>query len=170
MQHPEKSCDLRRICRNSSQNRTMTFILPSTSPLAPRLLKLASSTTSVLLDRPYGGPGSVEFGAYSSVVLLAGGEGISFVLATLEDLVRKMKAGQCQTKKVQVTWAVKSEGKHVCIVSCTLGELTTRVHSFTALDRRSTRRHRGRCSCQLARSQALHHWIVCSGIGKGRVC
>jgi predicted ferric reductase len=65
----------------------------------------------VIVDGPYGETGTNTLRAYDSVLLLAGGTGITFAAPLLEDLVHAMtlKDGPC--KRIEVFWAVKSYGE-----------------------------------------------------------
>lgn len=68
--------------------------------------KFPDITYEAFLDGPYGGlPRKLE--SFDTVLLIAGGSGITPVVAHLQDLVRKMKMGQALTKDVRVVWTVK---------------------------------------------------------------
>jgi hypothetical protein len=62
-------------------------------------------TLPVLVDGPYSGPGTAR--GFDSVLLVAGGTGISFALPILEDLV--VNAG-VHTQDVHFVWVVKDNG------------------------------------------------------------
>jgi hypothetical protein len=62
-------------------------------------------TLPVLVDGPYSGPGTAR--GFDSVLLVAGGTGISFALPILEDLV--VNAG-VRTQDVHFVWVVKDNG------------------------------------------------------------
>lgn len=68
---------------------------------------------SVLLDGPYGGP-SLDYGAYESVLLVAGGSGVTFTLGVLDDLVgRVVKLGRPngeRTRRITFAWYIRSFG------------------------------------------------------------
>ena len=60
----------------------------------------------VLLDGPYGGmPRKLE--SFDTVLLIAGGSGITPVIAHLQDLCRKIRKGKAVTQDVRVVWTVK---------------------------------------------------------------
>jgi NAD(P)H-flavin reductase len=63
------------------------------------------------LDGPYGETGVNKLRAYDSVLLLAGGTGITFIAPLLADLVHAMKLKDGPCKKVDVFWTVKSYGE-----------------------------------------------------------
>jgi len=65
----------------------------------------------VILDGPYGETGTNTLRSYDSVLLLAGGTGITFIAPILADLVRAMKQKDGPCKSVEMYWAVKSTGK-----------------------------------------------------------
>lgn len=62
----------------------------------------------VILDGPYGHGGKNTLRAYETVLLFAGGTGVTFVAPLLEDLTRAMhdKDGVCTN--VELVWAVKT--------------------------------------------------------------
>jgi predicted ferric reductase len=69
----------------------------------------------VLVDGPYGE--AVSFGSFDSVVLVAGGSGISFALPILHDILSTtQKSGSCS--RINLIWAARDSG-----TSCTSGLL-----------------------------------------------
>ena len=67
----------------------------------------------VMIDGPYGGS-SVDLGDYESVLLIAGGSGITFTLGMLDDIVaRCVKLGRPngeKTRRIEFAWCVRSYG------------------------------------------------------------
>ncbi|KAF8424206.1 ferric reductase like transmembrane component-domain-containing protein [Tirmania nivea] len=60
----------------------------------------------MLLDGPYGGmPRKLE--SFDTVLLIAGGSGITPVIAHLQDLCRKIRKGKAVTTDVRIVWTVK---------------------------------------------------------------
>lgn len=70
----------------------------------------------VMIDGPYGGC-SMDLGDHETVLLLAGGSGITFTLGLLDDLVgRCIKKGRSngeRTRKIEFAWCVRSFGMFV---------------------------------------------------------
>lgn len=68
---------------------------------------------TVLLDGPYGGA-TLDYGTYESVLLVAGGSGVTFTLGILDDLVgRIVKLGRPngeRTRRVTFAWYIQSFG------------------------------------------------------------
>lgn len=68
----------------------------------------------VMLDGPYGGS-SVDLGLHESVLLIAGGSGVTFTLGLLDDIVgRCVKLGRSQgerTRRIEFTWCIRSFGQ-----------------------------------------------------------
>jgi len=60
---------------------------------------------TVLVDGPYGWPPSVD--SFSSVVLLAGGSGVSFTLPLLLDIISSVRRGESPVGRVLFVWSVK---------------------------------------------------------------
>jgi len=65
--------------------------------------------TRVLIDGPYGGPPR-DPAAFNSVVLCAGGVGVTFTLPILKDLVQRIQdEGKIRCSHVVFIWTVRSE-------------------------------------------------------------
>lgn len=68
---------------------------------------------SVILDGPYGGA-TLDYGTYESVLLVAGGSGITFTLGILDDLIgRIVKLGRPhgeRTRRITFAWYIRSFG------------------------------------------------------------
>jgi len=68
----------------------------------------------VMIDGPYGGC-SLDLGEYESVLLVAGGAGVTFTLGLLDDLVgrivRHHRVRGERTRRVEFAWAIRSFGK-----------------------------------------------------------
>jgi len=62
----------------------------------------------VLVDGPYGRPPSVN--SFSSVVLLAGGSGVSFTLPLLLDIISAVGRHKSPVRRVLFVWSVKHRG------------------------------------------------------------
>lgn len=58
-----------------------------------------------------GGPGYTLYTAYSGVMLVAGGSGISYVMGVLQDILRKHAAGHSNLRVVEVVWCIADPGK-----------------------------------------------------------
>jgi predicted ferric reductase len=63
-------------------------------------------TYRAFLDGPYGGM-QRELASFDTVILFAGGSGITAIVSQLLDLIKKMRDERAVTKKVQVVWALK---------------------------------------------------------------
>ncbi len=59
---------------------------------------------------PPGGPLKTIFPAFSSVLIAAGGSGISFALAVSEGIIRDLKSGRAATRKLILMWTVRELG------------------------------------------------------------
>jgi hypothetical protein len=58
-----------------------------------------------------GGPGYTLYSAYSAVVLVAGGSGISYVMGVLDDMLQKHACGKSRVRVIEVIWSVGDPGK-----------------------------------------------------------
>jgi len=85
----------------------------------------------VVVEGPYGGPGHTIFSSFSAAVFVAGGSGITYALAALQDLVQKDLAGQSRVKVIELVWTVPDPSTLVPL----LPQLTALVHQsvFTPL-------------------------------------
>ncbi|KAI0031325.1 ferric reductase like transmembrane component-domain-containing protein [Vararia minispora EC-137] len=60
---------------------------------------------TVVVEGPYSGPHTL-FEAYSGVVLVAGGSGITYALSLLDDLLAKHAAGASHVRVLELVWSV----------------------------------------------------------------
>jgi len=71
----------------------------------------------VMIDGPYGGC-SVDLGDHETVLLFAGGSGITFTLGLLDDIVgrctRKGRSNGERTRRIEFAWCIRSFGKFSC--------------------------------------------------------
>jgi hypothetical protein len=63
-------------------------------------------TYRAFIDGPYGGM-QRELASFDTVILFAGGSGITAIVSQLLDLIKKMRDGRAVTKTVRVVWALK---------------------------------------------------------------
>ncbi len=69
------------------------------------------SSDECLLVLLEGGPGYTLYTAYSGVVLVAGGSGISYVTGVLYDILQKHASGKSNVRVIEVVWSVTDSGK-----------------------------------------------------------
>ncbi|KAL8659978.1 MAG: hypothetical protein Q9226_000141 [Calogaya cf. arnoldii] len=63
-------------------------------------------TYRAFIDGPYGGM-QRELASFDTVILFAGGSGITAIVSHLLDLIKKMRDSKAVTKQVHVVWALK---------------------------------------------------------------
>ena len=63
-------------------------------------------TYRAYLDGPYGGM-QRELAAFDTVILFAGGSGITAIVSQLLNLIKRMRDGKAVTRKIEVVWALK---------------------------------------------------------------
>ncbi|KAH8811417.1 ferric reductase like transmembrane component-domain-containing protein [Xylogone sp. PMI_703] len=101
-------------------------------------------TYRAYLDGPYGGM-QRELAAFETVILLAGGSGITAIVSQLLNLIKRMRDGKAVTKKVVVIWALKRleamdwfrEELRICRESAPLDTVTCQF--FVTAAKRQTR-------------------------------
>ncbi|WVN85368.1 uncharacterized protein L203_100513 [Cryptococcus depauperatus CBS 7841] len=68
-----------------------------------------NKSVTVILEGPWGGLGNTIVPSFSSVVLVAGGSGISHALTIAHDLVTRSPTGCVRARLVDLVWMVKTE-------------------------------------------------------------
>lgn len=81
----------------------------------------------IWLEGPYGGPGHSVFASYSGALFIAGGSGITFALAAVQDLIQQDLDGTSRVKVIELAWAVQDPAALVPLIPL-----------FTALLQQST--------------------------------
>ncbi|KAL2862454.1 ferric reductase family protein [Aspergillus lucknowensis] len=105
---------------NEKRQRDTIYILIRrrtgfTETLARRVRRSVNQTLSVhaIVEGPYGGIHSLD--SYGTVILFAGGVGITHHLLYLQRLVRGQVDGTVATKRITLVWAVRSLGDVECV-------------------------------------------------------
>ena len=70
------------------------------------LAKGPEHTYRAFVDGPYGGVRR-DLASFNTIVLFAGGSGITAIVSHLLDLIKKMRDGKAVTKNIHVIWALK---------------------------------------------------------------
>jgi hypothetical protein len=65
------------------------------------------SRVKVVIEGPYGGPGSAIPSSFSSALVVVGGSGITFGTSTTEELIVAAETGSVRTKYVELVWVVQ---------------------------------------------------------------
>ena len=90
----------------------LSFIVRRMSGFTKRLsISNKTEPVRVLLDGPYGAVTTKSFYACTSVLFIAGGSGVTFVVPLMMDLLQKKKAGSSLCQKIHFVWAVKKNCK-----------------------------------------------------------
>ncbi len=97
---------------NNHRTQISCIISSKTGMTASLFAKALSSPTHTIalkafVEGPYGGR-SENLRSYGTVVLFAGGVGITHQLSILRDLVGAFKDGGCATRKVVLIWSVRN--------------------------------------------------------------
>ncbi|KZT06684.1 iron reductase [Laetiporus sulphureus 93-53] len=96
--------------------RELVFLINVRDGFTQRLKKIAEKggKATALVDGPYGFTPNLDND--DTVVLVAGGSGISFTLSTFLGLIDKVRAGKSACRKVVFIWAIR-EASHIEWVS-----------------------------------------------------
>lgn len=91
-------------------------------------------TATVLVEGPYGGMGNTMLSSFSSVLLVAGGSGISHALALAHDLVTRAPTGSVRARTVDLVWLVRTEDDARSVIP-TLSEMVNdaRAHERSCM-------------------------------------
>ncbi|KAI0162183.1 ferric reductase like transmembrane component [Xylariaceae sp. FL1272] len=93
------------------QYRDCTIVFKPYGGFTRRVLETAIQkgpfhTYRAYLDGPYGGMRR-ELAAFDTVILIAGGSGVTALMSQLLNLIKRMRDGKAITKKIVVVWALK---------------------------------------------------------------
>jgi len=61
----------------------------------------------VMMEGPYGGPGHAMFRSFSAAVFVVGGSGITFALASIQELIQKDEENVSRIKAIELVWAIQ---------------------------------------------------------------
>jgi predicted ferric reductase len=94
-----------------AQVRTMEFIVRPqsgfTRALFDHVRKTGQKEFAVLIDGPYGGVGS-DLRAFHSVLICAGGSGITWAMSCLQDTIQGPRSAK---QAIKLVWAVPNPGR-----------------------------------------------------------
>ncbi|KZT12697.1 incomplete iron reductase [Laetiporus sulphureus 93-53] len=63
-------------------------------------------TVKVVLNGPYGGPGHAMVTSFSGAMLVAGGSGITYALATVQEMLQKSTESASHVRVIELVWSV----------------------------------------------------------------
>ncbi|EIN12069.1 hypothetical protein PUNSTDRAFT_125114 [Punctularia strigosozonata HHB-11173 SS5] len=92
-----------------------------------------SKIVRMWVEGPYGGTGHTLLNSFSAAVLIAGGSGITFIMAAAQDIMRSAANGQTHLKTVRVVWSVREPGSLKALMP-TLASLQEAWPSSVALE------------------------------------
>lgn len=93
------------------QYRDMTLVFRPFGGFTRKVLETATAkgpehTFRAFIEGPYGGVRR-DLASFDTIVLFAGGSGITAIVSHLLDLIKKMRDGKAVTKHIHVVWALK---------------------------------------------------------------
>ena len=65
------------------------------------------SAVQVVVEGPYGGPGHAIFSSFSGALFVAGGSGVTFALAAVQDLMKKDREYRSRVRAIELVWTVQ---------------------------------------------------------------
>lgn len=89
----------------------------------------AGRNVTIIIEGPYGGTGNTMLSSFSSLVLIAGGSGITHALAIAHDLLKRSPTGAVRARRVDLVWMVKIEQEAKPLMA-TLLELVSDAKSW----------------------------------------
>ncbi|KAF8512481.1 ferric reductase NAD binding domain-containing protein [Gautieria morchelliformis] len=95
----------------SKGEKELVFLIKARNGLTGRLRDVAREASgstkkiNVILDGPYGSP--PDLSPFSTVVLMAGGSGVSYCLPLFTDIVRRTAANKAACRRVVLVWSVR---------------------------------------------------------------
>lgn len=69
----------------------------------------AGCNVTIIIEGPYGGTGNTMLSSFSSLVLIAGGSGITHALGIAHDLLKRSPTGAVRARTADLVWMVKTE-------------------------------------------------------------
>jgi len=93
---------------STSGDSMLVFLLRVQSGFTQKLLKAASSDKKykAFLNGPYGSPPLLV--GYQTVILIAGGSGVTFTLPLFLDILRRGRAGKNACQKILFVWVIRN--------------------------------------------------------------
>ncbi|GAA5913972.1 ferric reductase family protein [Sporobolomyces salmoneus] len=94
----------------SSKSHKLTLLAKSTGGFTRFLESRSISPTTPIyctIEGPYGHPLALDFARYQSVLLFAGGSGITFCASILEELVARAARGDSNNREVTLIWSMR---------------------------------------------------------------
>ena len=100
------------MCKSAGNWTERLYEFAASSEGAPRVGRREldrKTTATVILEGPYGGLGNTLLPSFSSVVLVAGGSGITHALTLAQDLITRAPTGVVRARSIDLIWMVRTE-------------------------------------------------------------
>lgn len=118
------------MCKNTGDWTNRLFNLSRTlEASASEPEEGAGRNVTIIIEGPYGGTGNTMLSSFSSLVLIAGGSGITHALAIAHDLLKRSPTGAVRARTVDLVWMVKTEREAKPLMA-TLLELVSDAKSW----------------------------------------
>ncbi|KAI0794897.1 hypothetical protein C8Q75DRAFT_803744 [Abortiporus biennis] len=88
-----------------------------------------SQDVKVLVEGPYGGPGHTVFSSFSGALFVAGGSGITYALATFQELIQKDLEGESRLKVIELVWSIQDPASLLPLLSLFADLLSLRTYA-----------------------------------------
>ncbi|KAH9855485.1 iron reductase [Lenzites betulinus] len=91
------------------------------------------SNVQVVVEGPYGGPGHAIFGGFSGAMFVAGGSGVTFALAAVQDLMKKDLEYKSRVRAIELVWSVQDPAALQPLIPLFTTLLAQSAHSYASL-------------------------------------
>lgn len=98
------------MCKKAGGWTTRLYNTANTPGVSEEKGLCRKSEAIVMLEGPYGGVGHTMINAFSGAMFVAGGSGITFPLAAMQDLVEKNIQGRSRVRAIYLVWCIQDPG------------------------------------------------------------
>ncbi|EIW56151.1 iron reductase [Trametes versicolor FP-101664 SS1] len=91
------------------------------------------SNVRVIIEGPYGGPGHAIFGSFSGAMFVAGGSGVTFALAAVQDLMKKDLEYKSRVRAMELVWCIQDPAALQPLIPLFSTLIAQAQHSYATL-------------------------------------
>lgn len=90
--------------------KDVKILLDGPYGMSPDVLRSCQGSQRFCVSHAIGGPGHSIVSSFSGAMIVAGGSGVSYAMATVEDLLRKGLEGTSRVGLIELVWSVRNPG------------------------------------------------------------